>query len=96
MQSIFWIAKVVPCTKKDVVDLLWMKLNNAELAMFVASIKVDYFFSTAKNIPIFCKKLPPRFQLEKHHRSQQMGYWNSIWEETITEVHQHALQMEHI
>ena len=28
--------------KKDVVDLLWMKLNNAELAMFVASIKVDY------------------------------------------------------
>ena len=27
---------------KDAVDLLWTKLNNAELAMFVASIKVDY------------------------------------------------------
>ena len=27
---------------KDVVDLLWTKLKNAELTMFVASIKVDY------------------------------------------------------
>ena len=27
---------------EDVVDLLWAKFNNAELAMFVASIKVDY------------------------------------------------------
>ena len=27
---------------KDAVDLLWEKLNNAELAMFVYSIKVDY------------------------------------------------------
>ena len=27
---------------KDVVDLLWTKLNNSELAMFVVSIKVDY------------------------------------------------------
>ena len=27
---------------KYVVDLLWTKLNNAELSMFVASIKVDY------------------------------------------------------
>ena len=32
------------CTmhNKDVIDLLWNKLNNSELAMFVASIKVDY------------------------------------------------------
>ena len=32
------------CTmhNKDVIDLLWKKLNNAELAMFVASIKEDY------------------------------------------------------
>ena len=27
---------------KDVVDLLWTNLKNSELAMFVASIKVDY------------------------------------------------------
>ena len=27
---------------EEVVDLLWKKLNNSELAMFVASIKVDY------------------------------------------------------
>ena len=27
---------------KDVVDLLWTKLNNVELAMFVASIKINY------------------------------------------------------
>ena len=27
---------------KDVVDLLWKKLNNAKLTMFVASIKVNY------------------------------------------------------
>ena len=27
---------------KDVVDLLWKKLNNAELTNFVASIKVNY------------------------------------------------------
>ena len=32
------------CTmhNEDFVDLLWVKLNNTELAMFVASIKVDY------------------------------------------------------
>ena len=32
------------CTihNEDVLDLLWVKLNNTELAMFVASIKVDY------------------------------------------------------
>ena len=27
---------------EDVLDLLWTKLNNAELVIFVASIKVDY------------------------------------------------------
>ena len=27
---------------KDVVDMLWKKLNNSELTMFVVSIKVDY------------------------------------------------------
>ena len=32
------------CTmhNEDVVDLLWKKLNNVELTMFLASIKVDY------------------------------------------------------
>ena len=45
--------------KKDVVDLLWMKLNNAELAMFVASIKVDYFFQLPKIYQYFARNCHP-------------------------------------
>ena len=33
---------------KDVVNLLWKKFNNSELAMFVASIKVDYCHNCQK------------------------------------------------
>ena len=33
---------------EDVVDLLWKKLDNTELAIFVASIKVDYSHNRKK------------------------------------------------
>ena len=52
--------------------------------------------AAAKNTPRFCKKLPPIFQLAKHHRSQRLEYWNSRREETITTIHQRALQKDHI
>ena len=48
---------------KDVIELLWTKLNTAELTVFVTSIKVDYRHNR-QNTLIFCKRLPPRFQPE--------------------------------
>ena len=43
-ENIFNILDRYGCTmhNEDAVDLLWTKFNNSELAMFVASIKVDY------------------------------------------------------
>ena len=43
-QNVVNILYSYDCTmhNKDIVDLSWKKLNNTELAMFVASIKVDY------------------------------------------------------
>ena len=43
-QNVVNILYSYDCTmhNKDIVDLFWKKSNNTELAMFVASIKVDY------------------------------------------------------
>ena len=79
-----------------VVDLLWTKLINVELGIFVASIKVDYRRNRQKYTNILKKKETPRLQLVKHHRSQRLGYWNSRQEEKITAINHHALQKENI
>ena len=74
-----------------VVDLLWTKLINVELGIFVASIKVDYRRNRQKYTNILKKKETPRLQLVKHHRSQRLGCWNSIREGEITIIHQRSL-----
>ena len=40
---------------KDVIDLLWTKLNNVESIMFVASKRVDYFHNSQKYTKILQK-----------------------------------------
>ena len=80
---------------EDVVDLLWTKLNNAELAMFVASIKVDYHRNHQKCIDIL-QEIATQIPTGKRHHSQLMGYRKLIREETITAIHSLALQKENI
>ena len=62
--------------KKYVVELLWNKLNTTELAMFLASVKVNYCRNRQKYTDILQENCHP-YSNWKTPPFKRLGYWNS-------------------
>ena len=73
IQSKFWIATVAPFTTKTSYNCCGKNWTIQNL-QYVWPQSNSIIAATAKNIPIFCKKFPSRFQLAKHHHSQRLVY----------------------
>ena len=80
---------------KDAVDLLWTKLNNAELAIFVASIKVDYRCNRQKYTEVL-QENDTQIPTGKTPPFTTSGVSEHKTGGRINAMHQRALQKEHI